>query len=307
MRRGMLAAGLLVAGVLGGSVGSAHASATRIAGTDDVNIAATGWDFGGSEFDATLPTDGEASNDGQVQWLLDDGVPAPHLTGFVHANHAKNTCAHIEIQYLNSLGGVIHTTVGGEVCAKKPKHKKWSVDLGTFSDPGIARVNVQLWVDNAAAGGLSMVGQRTSYLGPYTDPVQVLGAGWDLGDNTFVNGNPTGSGTFLWTWDGGAEGRLIATLHAKNVSGDCARVLVEYLNFGGGVVGSESTTVDSSGHSLCASGNGHQTFSIVFGGAVTSTSTVAANVKLQTLNSLGGYDTLASQKVDFSTIYVVPS
>ena len=135
----------------------------------------------------------------------------------------------------------------------------------------------------------------------------MLGSGWDLGDNTFTNGKPTGSGTFLWTWDGGVEGRLIATLHANRVSGDCARVQIAYLNATGGVVDREETIVDAGGDSLCASGNGHQTFSIVFGGTVNDPSIVGANVNVQTLDQLGNYDTLASQKVDFSTVYAVPT
>lgn len=135
----------------------------------------------------------------------------------------------------------------------------------------------------------------------------MLGSGWDFGDNTWDGKGPTGSGSLLWTWDGGVEGRLVGTLHAKGVSSTCARVQIAYLNAAGGVVDREETTVDSAGNSLCASGNAHQTFSIVFGGTVNDTSIVAANVNVQTLDQLGNYDTLASQKVDFSTIYVVPT
>jgi hypothetical protein len=302
----MLLAALLAAGAVGGSAGTAHASFTRIAATDSFQLDADGWDFGGSGFDESLPTNGEPTNDGAVQWLLQDGVPAPHLTGYLHANKAKNTCAHLEIDYLDSSSSVIHTTTGGEVCAAKPKHKKWSVDLGTFSDPDIAKVTVKLYINNAATGGDTFHGERTSILGGYLDPVQVLGSGWDLGDNTWDGNGPTGSGSFLWTWDHGVQGHVIATLHAKGVSSTCARVQIAYLNDTGGVVDREQTTVDASGHNLCASGNAHQTFSIVFGGTLPADpSIVAANVNVQTLNQLGSYDTLASQKVDFSTIYVV--
>ena len=100
---------------------------------------------------------------------------------------------------------------------------------------------------------------------------------------------------------------MTGTLHANKVSGDCARVQIQYLNELGGVIGHEETTVDTTGHNLCAAGNSHQTFSIGFGGTVpNNTGIVAANVNLQTLNSLGSYDTLATQKVDFSTIFATP-
>src|SRR4051794_495639 len=96
----MLAAGLLAIGVLGGSVASANAS-TRIAGSDDVTTPASGWDFGGKTFDDTLPGGGQPTNAGSVKWLLDDGIPAPPLVGTLHATNAKNTCAHMQILYLN--------------------------------------------------------------------------------------------------------------------------------------------------------------------------------------------------------------
>jgi hypothetical protein len=307
MGRRMLAAGLLAAAAVGGSAGTAHAGFTRIADTDSFQLDATGWDFGGSGFDASLPTNGQPTNDGAVQWLLKDGVPAPHLTGYLHANKAKNTCAHVEIEYRNSAASVIHTTVGGEVCASNAKHKKWSVDLGTYSDPDIAKVTVKLYINNAATGGNTFAGERTSVFGAYLDPFKVTGSGWDLGNNTWNGRSPDGNATFLWLWDHGAEGHVTGTLHANKVSGDCARVQIQYLNELGGVIGHEETTVDTTGHNLCAAGNSHQTFSIGFGGTVpNNTGIVAANVNVQTLNSLGSYDTLATQKVDFSTIFATP-
>src|SRR3954465_12483703 len=109
MGRRLLAAGLLAAGVLGGSIASADA-ATRIAGSDEVKIVAPGWDFGGKTFDDTLPGGGQPTTAGSVKWLMDDGIPAPHLVGTLHANNAKNSCAHMQILYLNSSTTVIPPT-----------------------------------------------------------------------------------------------------------------------------------------------------------------------------------------------------
>ena len=190
MRRRMLAAGLLVAGVPADPPQAPRRAPPASPPPTASTIDATGWDFGGSGFDASLPTDGEPTNDGAVQWLIADGVPAPHLTGYLHANKAKNTCAHLEIEYRNSAGSVIKTVKGGEVCATSPKHTKWSVDLGAYSDPAIAKVTVQLYINNAATGGDAFSGERTSFLGGYLDPAQVLGAGWDFGDNTWDGKGP---------------------------------------------------------------------------------------------------------------------
>jgi hypothetical protein len=292
----VLAAGLLAAGVLGGSVASANAS-TRIAGSDDVTIAAPQWDFGGKTFDDTLPGGGQPTNAGSVKWLLDDGIPAPHLVGTLHATNAKNTCAHMQILYLNSSNTVIHTTDGGEVCVTKDKHKQFKVDFGTYANIFTAKVTINLI--STTGLGSSILGAHTVNFGPYTDDVLIKQQGWDFGGLDFANNKPTGPGTGTWTYNLGPRFHLNGYLHANKVGSDCARMQLEYLDVLGNVVNEEH------GGTVCAPDNGHKPWSVDFGGSVTSTSIVAVNVNIQTLNSLGNYQTAGTQKVSFSDLYLI--
>jgi hypothetical protein len=293
----MLAAGLLAAGALGGSVASADAS-TRIAGSEDVTITAPGWDFGGKSFDDTLPGGGQPTNAGSVKWLLVDGIPAPRLTGTLHATNAKNTCAYMQILYLNSSSNVIHTTNGGEVCVTKDKHKQFKVDFGSYSNIFTAKVTINL-IQTTGLGSSVLGTSPTSALGPYTDDVLIKEQGWDFGGVGFADGKPTTSGTGTWTYNLGPRFHLNGVLHANKVGGDCARMQLEYLDVLGNVVQEEH------GGTVCAPDNGHKGWTVDFGGAVTSTSIVAVNVNLQTLNALGNYQTAGFQKVSFSNLYLV--
>jgi hypothetical protein len=293
----MLAAGLLAAGVLGGSVASANAS-TRIAGTDDVTIPASGWDFGGKTFDDTLPGGGQPTNAGSLKWLLVDGIPAPHLEGTLHATNAKNTCAHMQILYLNSSNTVIHTTDGGEVCVTKDKHKQFKVDFGTYSNIFTAKVTINLITTTGL--GSNILGAHTVNFGPYPNDVLVKAQGWDIGGLDFSGNAPTGPGVGTWTYNLGPRFHLDATLHAKKVGGDCARVQLEYLNSLGVAIGTEN------GGTVCASDNGHQPWTVNLGGTFTSTAVTAVNVNLQTLNALGNYQNAGTQKITFSDLYLTP-
>src|SRR4051812_50127972 len=98
MGRRMLAAGLLAAGALGGSGASADAS-TRIAGSDDITIAAPSWDFGGKTFDDTLPGGGQPTTAGAGKWLMGDGIPPPPPGGELHATNPKETPPYMQNPY----------------------------------------------------------------------------------------------------------------------------------------------------------------------------------------------------------------
>src|SRR5689334_7773327 len=103
MRSRLLVAGLLVGAVGGGFSASAQA-ATRTAGSEDVTIPGANFDFGGKTF-----TDGAPAEPGSLEWLMVDGIPKPRLTGYIHMKHAKNSCAYMQILYLNSSNAVTHT------------------------------------------------------------------------------------------------------------------------------------------------------------------------------------------------------
>jgi hypothetical protein len=296
MGRRMLAAGLLAVGAFVGSIASADAS-TRIAGSEDVTIVAPGWDFGGKTFDDTLPGGGQPTTAGQIKWLMDDGIPAPHLVGTLHATNAKNTCAYMQILYLNSSEAVIHTTNGGEVCVTKDRHKQFKVDLGSYANIFTAKVTINLITVTGL--GSEVLGTHTSSLGPYANDVLVKSKGWDFGGLDFDHNAPTGPGTGTWTYNLGPRFHLNGFLHANKVGSDCARLQLEYLDILGNVVDEEH------GGTVCAPDNGHKVWTVDFGGSVTSTSIVAVNVNLQTLNALGNYQNAGTQKVDFSKLYLV--
>jgi hypothetical protein len=292
----MLAAGLLAAGALGGSVANADA-ATRIAGSDDVTLVAPGWDFGGKTFDDTLPGGGQPTNAGSVKWLLDNGIPAPRLTGTLHATNAKNTCAYMQILYLDSSRNVIHTTNGGEVCVTKDKHKQFKVDFGSYANIFTAEVTINLI--STTGLGSSVLGTHSVLFGPYADDVLITEQGWDFGGVGFDHNKPTTSGTGTWTYFLGPRFHLNGVLHANKVGSDCARMQLSYLDILGNEVQEEH------GGTVCAPDNGHKAWTVDFGGSVTSTSIVAVNVNLQTLDALGNYQTAGTQKVTFSSPYLV--
>jgi hypothetical protein len=75
---------------------------------------------------------------------------------------------------------------------------------------------------------------------------------------------------------------------------------LEYLDVLGNVVQEEH------GGTVCAPDNGHKGWTVDFGGSVTSTSIVAVNVNLETLDALGNYQDAGTQKVTFSDLYLTP-
>ena len=88
------------------------------------------------------------------------------------------------------------------------------------------------------------------------DAVQLTEAGLDFGDNTFVDGAPTGNGTLKWVLNNGAlTPRLQGTLHLKNVNDLCARMRMDFYN---------GTTLlkQKRGGIVCAPDAGHHSYRV---------------------------------------------
>src|SRR4051794_16419971 len=69
------------------------------------------------------------------------------------------------------------------------------------------------------------------------DPVRIVNAKFDFGDNTFVAGAPTGSGDVEWSYGpAGVQPHLTGTLHLDNAAGLCGPVRMEQFDSAGAAV-----------------------------------------------------------------------
>lgn len=90
------------------------------------------------------------------------------------------------------------------------------------------------------------------------DAVRLTAAGFDFGDNTFVDGAPTGNGTLTWVLDNGAlTPRLRGTLHLKNVRDICARMRMDFYN-------GNTFLKRKRGGKVCAPDDGHHSYRVDF-------------------------------------------
>jgi hypothetical protein len=89
------------------------------------------------------------------------------------------------------------------------------------------------------------------------DPVQIINAKFDFGDNTFVAGAPTGSGNAEWHYGAaGVQPHLTGTLHLNNAAGLCGRMRLQQFDRNGAAV---NTFL---GGAVCAASNAHQAFAV---------------------------------------------
>jgi hypothetical protein len=108
----------------------------------------------------------------------------------------------------------------------------------------------------ALAGALGSAGAAQAAVID-NDPVQIVNAKLDFGDNTFVAGAPTGSGNVEWNYGAaGVQPHVTGTLHMDNAAGLCARMRLEQFDRTGAAV---STTF---GGTVCAADNLHHAFAV---------------------------------------------
>jgi hypothetical protein len=89
------------------------------------------------------------------------------------------------------------------------------------------------------------------------DDVRQTSTGFDLGNGGFALGEQPGSADLDWFYDGGeVHARLTGTPHLNNVTGDCARIRLDYYN------AASTTLATEYGGRVCANDNAHHEWTV---------------------------------------------
>jgi hypothetical protein len=113
---------------------SANAS---VFNTQSVHLESVGFDFGDDTFSGGAPT-----GNGEIHFHHANGTIRPHVLGFIHLNDDDGLCGKVRLRYYDGEHAQLAERFGGIVCAPDDEHYKWSVDLGTYSNPDIHSVEV---------------------------------------------------------------------------------------------------------------------------------------------------------------------
>lgn len=204
----------------------------------------------------TLGTGSFTFRSGHLFWHHNAGIYDTYLTGDMRIDDANGSCARMRLVYFDD-GEELTTRYGGTVCAEDGKAHTYHVSLNPYSSPRIDLVKVSLQKQTARAGWTTV---ESKYFGPdfTADKVRLTSDGVDFGDGTWGIGSPLGSGRMAWVRkeDGMITPRLTGGLFLNNMGGTCARMLMTYVDAGGGEIATEH------GGSVCSPDNARHRWDI---------------------------------------------
>ncbi len=263
MRRAGLT-GLAAALMTAALAAPAHAD-ERTLDTDGVKVDVVGFDFGKGVYQSN-----EMSENGTVEWLVDDNDVTAHLTGIIHLAGVFDECARMRIDYYTSATAFLTTRYGGTVCAPDNGYNAWSVNLRPYTSDNVGKVKVSIEVQLPDAT-YDIVGSAWSTLSAFTDTtVKVAesegGGVWGIGfgSSGWANGNPIGWGTVDWIFSGGQiRPWLRGNLHMESAAGDCVRMRIDYYADDGPDAGTGYDYITTVyGGTVCALDNSHHEWTV---------------------------------------------
>lgn len=104
-----------------------------------VKITGDGLDFGGEGFLGSAPT-----GSGTLTWSYETGRVHARLRGILHLNNVAGACARMKVEHVAAAGALLGSDAGETVCAPDNRHRRWRIDLGSFSHRDTVKARVRL-------------------------------------------------------------------------------------------------------------------------------------------------------------------
>jgi hypothetical protein len=276
-----VALALVATGVLAGTANAA------VVDTDPVQLLSDGYDFGDSTFSGTGPT-----GYGSLAFEYTGGQIKPHLTGTLHLDGVKDTCARMRMESFDGAGKMLDKSFGGTVCADDDDYQPYTVDLAPYADPSIDYVEVAL--EKETATGWIITRHADYFVDTHDDDVKITEPGVDFGGSTFGTSTPDGPGNMEWTLKSGlVTPHLTGTIWLDRSATVCARIHLRYLTESGAFLAQRA------GGDKCAPDNGLAHASVDLS-PYSSNEIGKVEVELQTEATDGTWNTAGSKTVSIA-------